>query len=418
MARDTARGTPEERPGLNPRGGEGTQRALKPPEGSTPEQIAAEREKLSSSGLLSPLFDLLPVVIIILNRHRQILYMNQPGLSASGNTNSAGYLGLRPGEAFDCVHAFESPDGYGASDQCPQCGLMLAAQTAECAGAGTFECHIMRRSMPDTIDFRLYTTCLELAGDTYLFMVGLDIGGEIRQRALERIFFHDLLNATGNIDGLAWLLMQGGEKPEQERCRLLLTNACRRLADEVRGHRDIFDAERGDLQIEPQPMEPWEFLCDLIEHYRSHPVARTRHVRLVEPPEKLPTLHTDPSLVGRVLGNLIKNALEATRQGDAVEVAVRPCNDLGGVEFLVWNPEPIPQELQRRLFTRAFSTKGVGRGLGTYGAKLITERYLGGSLKFVSTAHEGTTFSLSLPPTSPPSQRESTRPRQTHLPPN
>jgi signal transduction histidine kinase len=39
----------------------------------------------------------------------------------------------------------------------------------------------------------------------------------------------------------------------------------------------------------------------------------------------------------------------------------------------------------------------VGRGIGTYSAKLITERYLGGSLSFTSSEDEGTTFAVTLP---------------------
>ena len=35
--------------------------------------------------------------------------------------------------------------------------------------------------------------------------------------------------------------------------------------------------------------------------------------------------------------------------------------------------------------TLSFSTKGAGRGLGTYGMKLLTERYLNGSVSFVSS---------------------------------
>jgi signal transduction histidine kinase len=44
------------------------------------------------------------------------------------------------------------------------------------------------------------------------------------------------------------------------------------------------------------------------------------------------------------------------------------------------------------VFQRSFSTKGTGRGLGTYSIKLLTERYLGGRVWFESAEGHGTTF--------------------------
>ena len=52
----------------------------------------------------------------------------------------------------------------------------------------------------------------------------------------------------------------------------------------------------------------------------------------------------------------------------------------------------MPRSAQLQIFQRSFSSKGDGRGLGTYSVKLLTERYLGGSVAFDSTLEQGTTF--------------------------
>jgi len=57
----------------------------------------------------------------------------------------------------------------------------------------------------------------------------------------------------------------------------------------------------------------------------------------------------------------------------------------------------MPLEVQRQLFTRSFSTKGTGRGLGTYSIKLITEKYLQGTVSFVSNEEQGTVFTVRYP---------------------
>lgn len=50
-----------------------------------------------------------------------------------------------------------------------------------------------------------------------------------------------------------------------------------------------------------------------------------------------------------------------------------------------------------QIFQRSFSTKGGGRGIGTYSVKLLTENYLQGRVAFVSTAEAGTTFTATYP---------------------
>jgi hypothetical protein len=62
----------------------------------------------------------------------------------------------------------------------------------------------------------------------------------------------------------------------------------------------------------------------------------------------------------------------------------------------------MPELVRLQVFRRSFSTKPpAGRGIGTYSAKLITERYLGGSLSFTSSEEEGTTFTVTLPARNP-----------------
>lgn len=57
----------------------------------------------------------------------------------------------------------------------------------------------------------------------------------------------------------------------------------------------------------------------------------------------------------------------------------------------------MPQSVKDQIFNRSFSTKGAGRGVGTYSIKLLGERYLSGKVSFTSTPDEGTTFSIKLP---------------------
>jgi len=71
------------------------------------------------------------------------------------------------------------------------------------------------------------------------------------------------------------------------------------------------------------------------------------------------------------------------------------------VVFSVQNPGVMPHTTQLQIFQRSFSTRGPGRGTGTYSIKLFGEHYLKGKVWFSSSEEEGTTFFLSLPIAGP-----------------
>jgi sensor histidine kinase regulating citrate/malate metabolism len=92
---------------------------------------------------------------------------------------------------------------------------------------------------------------------------------------------------------------------------------------------------------------------------------------------------------------MIKNALEACQPGQTVTVGCQ--QDGADVLFWVHNPTVMPLNVQLQMFQRSFSTKGQGRGLGTYSMKLLSERYLKGRVAFTSREGEGTRFTVVYP---------------------
>jgi len=107
-------------------------------------------------------------------------------------------------------------------------------------------------------------------------------------------------------------------------------------------------------------------------------------------------LTSDRTLLKRILGNLVKNALEACPPRQTVTLG---CELIAGqkIRFWVHNPTPMPREVQLQVFNRSFSTKGPGRGLGTYSVRLLTEKYLKGVAGFTSSPEQGTTFFVTFP---------------------
>lgn len=359
--------------------------------------VRQQFRRIQAEPLVQPLLDAMPELVVVLNEQRQIVAVNEVVSRWLGRPGEQ-LLGLRPGQAVDCVHADEPPAGCGTTEFCQACGAARAISESHDSGQPCArECRVLRRegASPPALDFEVSARPLTIAGERFLLLILRDIGDEKRRQLLERMFFHDVLNAAGGLRGLleVWPELQGEEAREAEQ---LARQLAEQLLEEIESQRDLAAAERGDLAVRRADIDVAPLLEQVCTLYRYHPGAEGKPV----PPPRIDgptTLHTSESLLRRVLGNLIKNALEASRPGEAVTVgyAARP-----EPSFTIHNPRAMPPEVRLNIFQRSFSTKGAGRGIGSYSVKLLTERYLGGQVTFHTSEAEGTTFVVTLPGTA------------------
>jgi signal transduction histidine kinase len=143
------------------------------------------------------------------------------------------------------------------------------------------------------------------------------------------------------------------------------------------------------------PIQTGDVLYSVRKFYQAHEVAQGRLIA-IDSATQYVTFTSDPVLIERVLGNLVKNALEASQPGQTVTLSCYTTTD-ERVAFTVHNDGTMPRDVQLQMFQRSFSTKGEGRGIGSYSVKLFTERYLQGTAAFTTSADAGTTFTVSYP---------------------
>jgi PAS domain-containing protein len=74
-------------------------------------KLAKEVKIVADSPFVSGLLESISGVFAVLNEHRQIIAVNNALLEMLGIDDPAISLGLRPGEALNCVHAFREPGG-------------------------------------------------------------------------------------------------------------------------------------------------------------------------------------------------------------------------------------------------------------------------------------------------------------------
>jgi signal transduction histidine kinase len=155
--------------------------------------------------------------------------------------------------------------------------------------------------------------------------------------------------------------------------------------------RQLRAAENGDLSVSIELANSIHLLDSAILKIGFHETGKEKRITRSEDSANV-EFETDKILLQRVLINLIKNALEETEITGTISTGVYQDGDQ--ITFWVKNQNVMPEDVQMQVFKRSFSTKGEGRGDGTYSIKLLTENYLKGKVSFVSNNTVGTVFSV------------------------
>jgi signal transduction histidine kinase len=364
-----------------------------PAERATREEILGQARKLPQIPLLHSFISSVFDIVLVLNKERQIVLANDKFLRFIGARDSGSCLGQRFGEALQCVHASETPGGCGTSEFCRACGAIGAILSSQLGNVSAQEWHLSRKEVVEPLDLRVYASPLRENDYQFTIFAVSDISHEKRRRALERIFFHDVLNTAGGLRGFVELLKHS-DAADAEELKAPLLELAQQLVEEIKAQRDLVAAENNELSITFVPTKSVSFMHEIREAYKNSDAGHDRILEI-----NLTSIDTefltDPTLLRRVVGNMVKNGLEASGENETITLSCRSSKT--GIEFLVHNPRFMPRHIQLQVFQRSFSTKGSNRGLGTYSMKLLGEQYLRGKVSFTSIPEDGTTFKIWLP---------------------
>jgi len=362
------------------------------------EKLDEQRAAFLVEDLADALMQAMPGFAMLINRQRQIVAVNSNVLTITGVQGIDDLIGKRPGEALNCIHADDVPGGCGTGQHCSVCGAVLAIVASQQEGRKTErECRVTLSGDGErSLDLQATATPIRIRGEEFTVFVLQDISAEKRREVLERVFFHDVINAAGSIHGLASILVEQDGLPSnlETEYKNWLVRLSGTLVDEIRSQRKLLAAENGEFVPEVAPVDLRSFLEDVYQLYHNYEKTPGRELVITESPDI--TVNSDVSVMLRIIGNMTVNALEATPVGGLVTISARTEDSRAVIE--VHNAGVIAAETQLQIFNRSFSTKSsTGRGIGTYSMKLFGERYLNGSVTYRSNPEEGTVFSFSLP---------------------
>ncbi len=352
-------------------------------------------ERISEKVEIVQLLDRLPDQILILNRDRRVVFCNEALLEYLGEDEISRIWGRLPGEVLQCQHATKE-GGCGTTDHCMVCGALKSILKAQKGGFAEEECHILT-STGASLELKLVATPYEFEEEKLVFLTINDVSGENRRRLLERIFFYDLVNTASNIQGISQLIGEASaeELPEYKQ---LLQDLSEDLVHDLRTQQILRAAESGELRVREEEIVLEDLLEELRQRFQRQEGFRSKPIRILGGDGNT-SIVSDRRLLRRVVENMVRNALEASPENEAVrmEISHDGENSEFPVRVSVNNAGHMPRHVQLQLFQRSFSTKGPGRGIGTYSMKLLGEFYLRGQVGFMSEEGLGTTFFIDLP---------------------
>ena len=210
---------------------------------------------------------------------------------------------------------------------------------------------------------------------------------------------HDLRSPLTVLSGYLESMRDGVLKPSSERFEMLYQEA-QGLQHLVEDLRLLSLADAGELSLNRSHIAPQDILQQTVEAFGEQ--ARQQNVKLkVNQIDVHTPIELDPDRFGRVLRNLVSNALRYTPSGG--EIALSAEKDAHNVHFIVQDTGiGIPPEKLSNIFERFYRvesdrTDEAGEsGLGLSIVKSIVDAH-GGTIEVASEINKGTIFTIALP---------------------
>jgi signal transduction histidine kinase len=225
---------------------------------------------------------------------------------------------------------------------------------------------------------------------------------------LTETLVHDLRSPIGAIKTTLEVLEESLPSEEQDAVIIqsldIANRSTKRVLSLIESLLDISHLESGEIELSTRPIDLKTLLEETVEE--MIPQATEDQVILnYQLPESLPHVLADPSLIRRVLINLIDNSLKFTPEGGLVTVFTEPNGDEKIHVCITDTGMGIPDEYRQEVFARFSQVPGTrgrrrGSGLGLTFCRLALEAHHERIWIRDSKIDKGVTLVFSLPITT------------------
>ncbi len=341
-----------------------------------------------------------------------ILLLDTAWRVLAANRTLADFLGLAQGELHGNLRATvegENPAlarmGYTTDTLAFDCQVLLQEGSAHKRQT------VLLPGPPERPAERTLTPVRDRQGTVTGWLIVLRDLTEERELArlreeLTHLLIHDLRSPLTVMQGSLSLierLLQQGNYGKLPQLLAMAQHGNEQLLDMINQLLDISQLESERMPLRREPVAVADLLQRTAERFALLANATAINLQVEVEPD-LPPIQADTALIGRVLSNLVDNALKFTPDGGQVRLWARraPPDAPPGVLIGVRDTGPgIPVEYQGELFKKfrqigSPAGRRRGTGLGLYFCRLVVDSH-GGQIWVESQAGEGSNFVLRLP---------------------
>lgn len=259
-----------------------------------------------------------------------------------------------------------------------------------------------------SVQLLINATSIIMNGEKLILLVFNDIENEMDETEIDswirliRVLAHEIMNSIAPITSLSdtLLSLQKNDDPETDASQLKenTINGLRVISETGKGLISFVDSYRKFTRI-PKPEREYidmnEFIHRMVILCSMEPSFGNITIHTEIQPENL-RVYADPNLLGQVVLNIMKNAIQAmqgTKNGK-LQVSVENHSNQTIIKITDNGPGIAP-EILNEIFVPFFTTKSEGTGIGLSIARQIMRTH-GGNIKVTSIPEKETTFTLTL----------------------
>lgn len=222
-------------------------------------------------------------------------------------------------------------------------------------------------------------------------------------QTMAAFFVHDLKNAASTLSLMLQNLPEHYDDPEFRADALRGISKTVAHINRLIGRLSLL---RHELKIQAAPSDLNDLVRSVLADLEKAPAQR-----LITELGELPLIPIDRDQLGKVVTNLILNAVEASPAGAEIRIGTQRNADGAVLSVADQGCGMSPEFLHRSLFRPFQTTKKTGLGIGMFQSKMIVEAHRG-RIAVSSEPGKGTTFQVFLPASSlsPPADPDKTAP--------
>ena len=258
----------------------------------------------------------------------------------------------------------------------------------------------------ERVELLVQASLIVLRGKAYKLFVIHDVKQLLDEQEMEiwiklfRILSHEIMNSIAPITSLSDSLLQLQNNPDAAQTLKEDTIHGLQVINETgKGLLSFVESYHRLLRI-PTPrkelLDPSDFLNGIILLCSHLPYFSQVQIRLDIDPDA-PPLHADANLLGQVMINLLKNAIQAIEHAGIphgeIGLSYQKTSEGNGLIEVSDNGPGIAPELINQVFIPFFTTKSDGSGIGLSIARQIVRAH-GGRIQVQSAPGQFTKFSL------------------------